>query len=93
MELPEHLAKHPTLNVQYVSPGDISKMLLKQYTGWWDDIPSNWSPAPMEDQGAMIIEVAGGNVPALTDYARDLLGRDIRLASHLTDWLFYARPN
>ena len=93
VELPEYLAKHPSLNVQYVSPGDISKMLLKQYTGWWDDIPSNWSPAPVEDQGRMIIELAGGNVPAIIDYARGLIGEDIRLASHLTDWLFYARPN
>jgi alkyl sulfatase BDS1-like metallo-beta-lactamase superfamily hydrolase len=93
VELPEYLANHPSLNVQYVSPGDISKMLLKQYTGWWDDIPSNWSPAPVEDQGRMIIELAGGNVPALIDYARELIGEDIRLASHLTDWLFYALPN
>ena len=44
VQLPEHLATHPTLNVQYVSPGDISKMLLKQYTGWWDDLPSGWTP-------------------------------------------------
>ncbi len=93
VELPEHLANHPTLNVQYVTPGDISKMLLKQYTGWWDDIPSNWTPAPIEDQGEMIIELAGGNIPAITDYARQLMARDIRLASHLTDWLFYARPD
>jgi alkyl sulfatase BDS1-like metallo-beta-lactamase superfamily hydrolase len=93
VQLPEHLATHPTLNVQYVSPADISKMLLKQYTGWWDDIPSNWSPAPVEDQGNMIIELAGGNIRAITDYARGLINKDIRLASHLTDWLFYARPS
>ena len=31
IELPEELANHPTLNVQYVTPKDISKMLLKQY--------------------------------------------------------------
>jgi glyoxylase-like metal-dependent hydrolase (beta-lactamase superfamily II) len=91
-ELPEHMANHPTLNVQYVSPADISKMLIKQYTGWWDDIPSNWSPAPIADQGEMIIELAGGNVSSLCDYARELIGEDIQLASHLADWLFYARP-
>lgn len=93
LQLPEHLAKHPTLKVQYVTANDISKMLIKQYTGWWNDIPSNWTPASMEDQGNMIIELAGGNVPVITNYARDLIGKDIRLASHLTDWLFYARPN
>ena len=47
----------------------------------------------MEDQGNMIIELAGGNIPTITTYARGLIGQDIRLASHLTDWLFYARPD
>jgi alkyl sulfatase BDS1-like metallo-beta-lactamase superfamily hydrolase len=93
VQLPEHLATHPTLNVQYVTPNDISKMVIKKYTGWWDDIPSNWTPAPIEDQGEMIIELSGGNIPAITTYARNLIGEDIRLASHLTDWLFYARPD
>jgi len=93
VELPEHLANHPTLKVQYVTANDISKMVIKKYTGWWDDIPSHWTPASMEDQGNMIIELAGGNVPVITKYASDLIAKDIRLASHLTDWLFYARPN
>ncbi|MEP1472885.1 MAG: MBL fold metallo-hydrolase [Halieaceae bacterium] len=93
IELPEHLASHPTLNVQYVSVSDISKMVIKKYTGWWDDIPSHWTPASMEDQGEMIIELAGGNIPATVEYARGLIATDIRLASHLTDWLFYARPD
>jgi len=34
-------------------------MIIKKYTGWWDDIPSHWTPASMEDQGNMIIELAG----------------------------------
>ncbi len=93
VQLPEHLAKHPSLNVQYVTPNDISKMVIKKYTGWWDDIPSNWTPASMEQQGNMIIELAGGNIPAIASYARKLINQDIRLASHLTDWLFYARPD
>ncbi len=93
VELPEHLATHPTLNVQYVTPADISKMVMKQYTGWWDDIPSQWSPAPVADQGEMIITLAGGNMESIIAFARGLIGENIRLASHLTDWLFYARPN
>ena len=93
VQLPERLATHPTLNVQYVTASDISKMVIKKYTGWWDDIPSNWTPASMEDQGEMIIELAGGNIPAITTYARKLIVEDIRLAAHLTDWLFYARPD
>ncbi|MGI9285046.1 MAG: alkyl sulfatase dimerization domain-containing protein, partial [Pseudomonadales bacterium] len=93
VELPEQLANHPTLNVQYVTPNDISKMVIKKYTGWWDDIPSHWTPASMQDQGDMIIDLAGGDMPTIIEYARGLIGQDIRLASHLADWLFYARPN
>ena len=92
VELPEKLAYHSTLDVQYVSPNDISKMLIKQYTGWWDDIPSHWTPAPIEDQGNLIIELAGGDVSRIAGHARGLISQDIRLASHLADWLFYARP-
>lgn len=44
-----------------MTPNDISKMLIKQYTGWWDDIPSNWTPAIMEDQGEMMIELSGAS--------------------------------
>lgn len=93
VELPEHLANHPTLNVQYVTPNDISKMVIKKYTGWWDDIPSHWTPASMQDQGDMIIDLAGGDMPAIIAYAHGLIEQDIRLASHLADWLFYARPD
>ena len=93
VELPEHLATHPTLKVQYVTPADISKMVMKRYTGWWDDVPSDWSPAPLADQGEMIIAITGGNVPSLVAYGRQLITEDLRLAAHLTDWLFYARPD
>tara|TARA_R110002110_G_scaffold406421_1_gene626432 strand:+ start:254899 stop:256368 length:1470 start_codon:yes stop_codon:yes gene_type:complete len=93
VQLPQRLAEHPTLKVQYVTANDISRMIIKQYTGWWDDIPSHWTPAPMADQGQMIIDLAGGDPAALTSYARGLIQQDIRLASHLTDWLFYAQPD
>jgi alkyl sulfatase BDS1-like metallo-beta-lactamase superfamily hydrolase len=93
IQLPEHLTTHPSLAVKYVGVADISKMVLKQYTGWWDDIPSHWTPASMADQGNMIIALGGGNIPALTTYGKELIDDDIRLASHLADWLFYARPD
>ena len=60
LQLPEHLAKHPSLEVQYVSPQDISKMVIREYTGWWNDLPSEWSPAAREAQAELIVELAGG---------------------------------
>ncbi len=91
--LPEHLAQHPTLKVRYVNPEDISKMVLKKYTGWWDDIPSHWTPAPISMQGEMIISLANQNIPQIIMQGRELIEKDLRLASHLADWLFYARPS
>ena len=90
--MPKHLADHPSLEVQYVNPEDISKMVLKQYTGWWDDIPSHWTPAPISMQGEMIISLANHNIPKIITQGRELIQKDLRLASHLADWLFYARP-
>jgi alkyl sulfatase BDS1-like metallo-beta-lactamase superfamily hydrolase len=91
LRLPERLASHPSLNVQYVSPQDISKMVIRRYTGWWDDIPSHWTPAPMEDRALAIVGLAGGMGP-LVAYARDAMQTDLRLASHLADWAFLADP-
>lgn len=91
VELPPALANHPTLAVQYVSPKDISKMILKEYTGWWDDIPGNWTPAPLEDQAAEIASLAGG-IDALVARARELVASDVAMACHLADWAFLAAP-
>ena len=89
--LPEHLARHPTMRVQYVTPQDISKMVIRQYTGWWDDIPSHWTPAPMHERGRVLVEMAGGLDPFVAR-ARELVGEDIRLASHLADFAYLAYP-
>jgi alkyl sulfatase BDS1-like metallo-beta-lactamase superfamily hydrolase len=91
LELPAHLAAHPTLQVQYVSPQDISKMVIRRYTRWWDDIPSHWTPAPIEQQARAIVRLAGG-MEALVNRAQELSETDLRLASHLADWAFLADP-
>jgi len=91
LQLPERLANHPTMKVQYVSAKDISKMVIKQYTGWWDDVPSHWSPAPLEAEAREIVSLAGG-VQSIVARARELAATDIELACHLTDWAFLAYP-
>ncbi len=92
-KLPEHLASHPTLNVQYVTPQDIVKMVLKQYTGWWDDIPSNWSPATSAEVGQAITDFGGG-IEAMLNYTQQLLtSGELKLACHFADWLFDSAPN
>jgi alkyl sulfatase BDS1-like metallo-beta-lactamase superfamily hydrolase len=90
--LPPELASHPKLQQGYVSIKDVSKMILKRYTGWWDDVPSHWSPATWEKQAGVVVELAGG-IGALDAKARQLMLVDIALASHLADWAFYAVPD
>jgi alkyl sulfatase BDS1-like metallo-beta-lactamase superfamily hydrolase len=91
LEMPSHLAGHPALNEQYVSPADISRMVMKQYCGWWDDIPSHWAPARFDEQAAVICELAGG-VDRVVERARELADVDPRMACHLVDWAWYADP-
>jgi alkyl sulfatase BDS1-like metallo-beta-lactamase superfamily hydrolase len=96
IELPQHLAEHPSLNVQYVSVGDISKMVMKRYTGWWNDLPSAWTPATIPAQGEAMIQLAGGLAP-LIEYTRGFVNAemtsDLQLAAHFADWTFAARPD
>jgi alkyl sulfatase BDS1-like metallo-beta-lactamase superfamily hydrolase len=67
-------------------------MVIKQYTGWWDDIPSHWSPAPLEEEARALVDLAGG-MAAVDARARELLAAgELRLASHLADWAWYADP-
>ena len=87
--LPDELAHHHTLREQYVSYEDVSKMVLKRYTGWWDDLPSQWTPAPLEKQAAAIVEAVGG-IDSLVALTRDMMKSDIQLASHFTDWAWLA---
>lgn len=91
LEWPERYANHPLLNIQYVTPQDIAKMVIKRHTGWWDDVPSHWSPAPREREAAEIVDLAGG-LEVVVARARELTRSDVRLASHLIDWAWSAAP-
>ncbi|MGI9295853.1 MAG: MBL fold metallo-hydrolase [Pseudomonadales bacterium] len=90
--LPPELASHPRLQEGYVSIKDVSKMILKRYTGWWDDIPSHWSPAAWEEQARLVVKMAGG-VKNLDVRARELMSTHPALASHVADWAFYGAPD
>lgn len=89
--LPAEFATHPTMAVQYVSPQDISKMILRQYTGWWDDIPSHWAPAPVVDEGRAMVELAGG-MDLFVAKARAFMREDLRIAAHLADHAYLGFP-
>jgi alkyl sulfatase BDS1-like metallo-beta-lactamase superfamily hydrolase len=92
LELPPHLAEHPSLNIQYVTPQDLSKMVIRRYTGWWDDVPSHWTPASQQAQGRLIVELAGGMAGA-DRRARALADEGaLARATHQADGGVYAGP-
>jgi alkyl sulfatase BDS1-like metallo-beta-lactamase superfamily hydrolase len=91
LNVPDHLLMHPTLNQQYVSWEDISKMVMRRYVGWWDDIPSHWTASSFDAQSAVVTDLAGG-VAALDLRARALMDQDIVMASHIADWAWFGNP-
>lgn len=91
VELPEHLANDHKLREHYVSVQDVAKMVVKQYTGWWDDWPSHWTPADPVDLSRQLVADLGG-MEKFVERTRDIMQRDLRLASHYADWAFEADP-
>ena len=92
IKLPEHMANNPKLQPHHATAKDISRMVINQYTGWWDDRPSHIDPAPVEVQALEIANLAGG-VEALAARAQELADTDLQLAGHMAEWAFYADPS
>ncbi len=92
IELPERFKKEPVLQPKYVSAKDISKMIIKQYEGWWNDIPSDWSPAPLEKQAEELVKLSGG-IDKLVEHTRKLTDENLALAASFADWAFLSDPD
>lgn len=92
VRLPPELANRKDLKEDYVTARDIARMVVKQYNGWWDDIPSHWAPAPLAAQGRAIALLAGGP-RQLIERARALCASDPAVAASLADWAWLAAPD
>jgi len=92
LKLPDHLTSNPKLQPHHATAKDICRMVIKQYTGWWDDRPANVDPAPIQLQAQEIVRLAGG-MDALVSRTRELMGTDMQMACHLAEWAFYAEPS
>lgn len=87
--LPPELAKRADARPLYVSAKDIGRMVVKEHSGWWDDIPSHWDPAPVAAEAREIAALSGG-APKLIQRALALADTNPALASHLADWAWLA---
>ena len=90
--LPAELASRPDTRELYVSVRDIGRMVVSEYSGWWDDIPSHWSPAPLHNEAQELASLAGGP-RQIIKRATTLASSNPQLASHLADWAWYADSN
>lgn len=92
IDWPERFAKNPLLDPQYNRPADVARMVMKRWTGWWDDIPSHFAPLAFEAEAREAVSLAGG-VDALDRRARALLPGQPMLAARLADWAYYGAPD
>ncbi|MDP6978904.1 MAG: MBL fold metallo-hydrolase [Myxococcota bacterium] len=91
VKLPEHLASDHKLREHYVTVQDVAKMVARQYTGWWDDWPSHWTPVDSISLSRSVLEETGG-MEQLVERTREIMRGDLRLASQYADWAFEADP-
>ncbi|MBM3132465.1 MAG: MBL fold metallo-hydrolase, partial [Chloroflexi bacterium] len=92
LKLSEKFLNNPKLQPFHVTAQDICRMVINQYTGWWNDRPADIDPAPVEAQAKEIARLAGG-VDVLSARARELAETDLKLAAQLAEWAFYADPS
>ena len=91
VKLPPELATRPDMEEYYVRVQDIGKMVAREYSGWWDGIPSHWTPAPRVVEARELAQLAGG-VGKLVERSAALLETDPALACSLADWALAAAP-
>lgn len=90
--LPPELARRDDERPLYNSARDIANMVVKDYSGWWDDVPSHWAPAPLADEARELAALAGGP-HRLIERALKLAPQSPALASQLADWAWLAAPD
>lgn len=92
IDWPEKFANNPLLDPQYNRPEDIARMVMKRWTGWWDDVPSHFAAMPFEAEAREAVALAGG-LDAIDARARALLPVNSKLAARLADWAYFAAPD
>ncbi|MBM4214192.1 MAG: MBL fold metallo-hydrolase [Gammaproteobacteria bacterium] len=91
VQLPAELSERGDAQPLYVRPPDIARMVAQQYSGWWSELPSEWTPAPKSTQAREIVSLAGG-LETILQRAESLAGTQPALACHLADWAWLAEP-
>ncbi len=93
---PAHLRDRPFLQAVYDEPEFIVHNIWRLYGGWWDGNPANLKPANDRIVAGELAELAGG-AGRLAERAEELADggsdADLRLAGHLIELAWLARPD
>lgn len=92
VKLPERLQGRADMVETYVRFKNIASMVLKEYGGWWNGIPSDWDPAPRPVFSNELIEMSGG-VDKVIARIRTLMETNPPLACQLADVAYFAAPD
>lgn len=91
LALPEHLQGRPDMVETYNRFADVGKTVLKEYSGWWDGVPSHYTPASYTAKAEAIARLAGGK-SELIQVAQSLIDSDPAVACYFADIAYYAWP-
>lgn len=89
ISLPADLAASADAASVYVTPQDIARTVAQEYTGWWNELPSEWTAASRKRQAEEIVTLAGG-IDRVLERMAALREQDPVLACHLADWAWLA---
>ncbi len=92
IDWPERFSKNPLLEAQYNRPADIARMIMKRWTGWWDDVPSHFAAMTFDAEAREVLRLAGG-LDAVEKRAREVLPTNPMLAARLADWAYFGAPD
>lgn len=87
------LLKLPYLQPAYDEVEFLVRNIWRLYGGWYDGIPSHLKPASEKTLAKEILTLVGDQKKLLNRVEEMLDGGDVRLATHLAEWAFWAAPN
>jgi alkyl sulfatase BDS1-like metallo-beta-lactamase superfamily hydrolase len=91
--VPDEILEKPYLRPLYDEPEFVVRGVWRQFGGWWDGAASRLKPAPDQEVGAVVAQLAGGTA-ALVERARaEADAGNLRLACHLVDFAGWAAPD
>ncbi|MCL5041326.1 MAG: MBL fold metallo-hydrolase [Gammaproteobacteria bacterium] len=91
MQMPKELVGRPDMAETYNRFSDIGKTVFKEYNGWWDGVPSNFTEADFVSKGAALADMSGGRDKFLA-HVNKLSDSNIKLASYFSDIAYYSWP-